>query len=532
MGITRPISRRGFVALAGTSVAVLAAGSLAACGQGGSSSSEKVLRYGTINPKASLDQQITTGNGTGISQAVCEPLVWFDQDFKVQPLLVTQLPVAREDKVTYDFELKENVKFHDGSTLTADDVKFTFERMFTPATKAASTNSYELIVGAKDMLAGTATELSGFAITDDRHFSITLEQPYASFLAMLAEQYAVIYPRKACTEAGSNWGNGTNYVGTGPYKLTSNDDATEVVLEAFSDYHDGAPKVAKIECRYVDDVNTLMMNYKSGDIDLCVLDPSLYDQYADDTDVKDQIVNFIPAQTRFVNLNLNDDALKDVRVREALSLAINRQELVDTVLQGASKACTQFVAPGEEGYDDSLDVLEYNPDKARQLLEEAGATGTTLTLATQAKNQKVAVALQGYWQAVGLNVQVNQMDNSTYMSDRTAGNLQMSMVTWLTLCWIGSEHMRSWFHSSRTSKRSSFYASQAFDTDIDAAQAELDEAARIQLTREADATITRQDFACIAVDYPGDPYVARNVSGMFKNPLFAFTNAFDVEAEK
>ena len=152
-----------------------------------------------------------------------------------------------------------------------------------------------------------------------------------------------------------------------------------MVLTAFDEYHDGKPAIDRVEVHYIDDGNTRMMNYTNGDIDLCFLDTSLLDQYKSNDDVSGQIVYYTPAATQFLNINLNDESFQDVRVRQALSLAINRQELCDTILSGAAKPCSAFIPSSETGYDKSAEVLPYDPDQARKLLAEAGATDLHLT---------------------------------------------------------------------------------------------------------------------------------------------------------
>lgn len=521
------LTRRGFVgAVAGCGLAAGALGSLAGCGGQGSGATDHVIRFGYVNPKMSLDPQIATDGAEGIDVAICDTLLAFDENNDIQPLLVTGLPET--DGITYSFELKEGVKFHDGSTLTSDDVKFTFERMFTPETNATSTNGYDHIVGAKDMLAGNATELAGFEVVDDRHFTITLDTVWTLFEAMLCERYAVIYPRKACTEAGSDWGSGTNLIGTGPFKLTANDDATGLTLERFDDYHGGAAKLERIELSWIDDVNTLVMSFKNGDIDLCNLDATLYQQYSQDEATRDFIVPYTPPRVRFVTLNLKDPLFQDVRVREAMSLAINRQELVDTVLAGAATAPSQFVTPGEVGYDENGQVLPYDPDRARELVEQAGAAGAKVTLATQEANKNVAVAIQGYWNAIGLDVSVNQMDNGMFADDRKAGNLQAAVNTWMTLCWVGAEHMRSFYHSTKSVDYSSFYASQEFDDAVDDAEETLDESEQFELIVRGDQLLTQTDYAAIPTDWPSNPSLQRpGITGLYRNPRYSFNNQVD-----
>ncbi len=507
------ISRRSFLRGAlGAAVAAASAGALAGCGgagdEGGATSDQNVIRFGVANPKASFDTQ-TTSNSWGASENICDTLVELDPETKeLKPLLLTQLPTVSPDGLTYDFELKSGVKFHDGSELTAKDVQFTLTRVLA---KQAEADGYDKIKGGKAVVDGTAKELEGFEVKDDTHFTVTLEEPFSSFTYYLAQFYASIYPQKACEAAGDDWGNGTNFIGCGPYKLESNDENTEVVLTAFEDYHNGKPAIEKVEVHYIDDGNTRMMNYKNGDIDICFLDTSLLDQYKADDEVKDRIVYYTPAATQFLNINLNEPTFKDPRVREALSLAINRKELCETVLSGAAKPCSGFIPDSETGFDEANKdkVLEYDPEKAKKLLEEAGATNINLTAQVRAQDQNVMVAIQHYWEQVGVHISVEVIDAGLWRESRANGSLVLSLVTWSTLSFVGIEHMGSYFRSDKASQKSSFYNSPEFDAAMDAARAATDPAEQKANTIKADNQLVRKDFGTIPVDWPQNPYVLR-----------------------
>ena len=125
-----PISRRGFITGAAASITGAAA-TLAGCGGAGNDGG-KVLRYGCANPKASLDLQTNTSNEIGVAESVCEPLIRFNENLDMEPVLLTKMPDISADGLTYTFELKEKLPTHDGGNLTADDVKYTFTRMFLP----------------------------------------------------------------------------------------------------------------------------------------------------------------------------------------------------------------------------------------------------------------------------------------------------------------------------------------------------------------------------------------------------------------
>ncbi|MGI6230787.1 MAG: ABC transporter substrate-binding protein [Tractidigestivibacter sp.] len=523
------LSRRCFVrGSLGTAIAMASAGILAGCSSdsGDTSSTEeaKVLRFGCSNPKVTFDTQ-KTSNDVGVSEAVAESLVALDPDTKeIYPVLLTELPTVSDDGLVYTFELKDGVKFHNGETLKASDVKYTFTRMFLPETEATSIDSYMYIEGAQEIIDGTSTELTGIEVTDDTHFTITLTQPYSTFLAMLAQFYAVIYPESACSEAGSEWGTGTSFIGTGPFTLESNDDSTEVVLKAFDDYHEGRPELDEVDFDYIDDANTRMLSYKNDDIDLAFIDRSIISTYAEDEDVKDDIVYYTPGSCQFVNLNLTSDNLKDVRVREALSLAINREELCSTVLNGCGDPCTSFLPPSCTGHDDSLEVLEYDPDRAKELLEEAGVSDLTLDFQIRSQDQNVAVALQNYWSQIGVTANVTVIDNGMWSDSRRDGGLEITTVTWSTLSFQGVEHMGSYFRSDRASAKSSFYDSETFDGLIDAARQTVnDDDQVIVLTKQADNQLVRTDWACIPIDWPQMPYALKpKFSGLkvLVNPHF------------
>lgn len=507
--ISPELSRRSFLRGALGAAVAAAAVPLAACGGGADAGGEDagaVLRFGTSNPGANVDTQLTS-NTIGISENVCDTLVMLDPNTQeVLPLLLTSLPEVSEDGLTYSFELKSDVKFHDGTVLTANDVKYTFERLFK---LKSQTDSYTYIVGAQDIIDDKATELTGLTVVDDTHFTITLTQVYSSFVRMLCQFYASIYPAAACEAAGDNWGIGTDFIGTGPFKIESNDDTTEVVLVAFDDYHEGRPALDRIEITYIDDPATRVSSFKTNDIDLCFVDTSLLEQYKDDEEVSGSLVYYTPAATQFLNLNLNGPEFQDIKVREALSLAINRQELCDTILSGAALPCTGFIPPSESGSDPNGTVLEFNVARAQELLVEAGNPTVSFTAKVRPQDENVMVAIQGYWQAIGVDCKVETMDPQQWRDDRAAGNLVCTLVTWSTLSFVGVEHMGSYFTSDKASLRSSFYNSPEFDAYVQAARSAMDDAEVTENTIKADNQLVRTDFGTIPVDWPQNPYVLR-----------------------
>lgn len=506
------ISRRSFVK--GSGLAAVAA-SLAACGspqaQAEGEDGVKVLRWGQSNAKQGMDMQKNTNSGmSAVSDPVVESLLRFTEDNELVPCLLTEIPTVEADGVTYHCTLKENIKCHDGSVLTANDVKFSFTRMFLPETAGLSTYMYDMILGAKDVLDGTTTELAGLTVEDDTHFTFTLEYPMATFVKNLGINYANVFPQKACEEAGDKWGYGLDYVGSGPFKLVANDDTTEMVYERFEDYHEGPVALSGLNVTFFDDNNTKLMSFKNGDIDMADLSNDLVQQYQQDPEVGPCINYNTPLGTWIVNLNLNTPALADVRVRQALSLAIDRQTIVDTVFSGAGVPASGFLNPGVPGFDDAADVFEYDPEKAKQLLAEAGQSNLTLNCTVRTgQYEAVMVAVQDYLAQVGVTLNVQTVDNGVWATDWAAGEYEVTVLAWYPLYADADNQMYTYFHSSNAAGKGSFYNNPEFDALMDEARRSADEGHRAELYREADDILSRQDYATLPLFYPQIMFVAQ-----------------------
>ena len=507
------VSRRQF--LQGSALAASGVAAMSLVGCGGSSDDggdkKKVFRFGQANSKEGLDMQKSTNSksSTAIDHVVETPLR-FTEDNELIPCMLKEVPTVESDGVTYKCELNEGMKWHDGTEVKASDIKYTFERMFDPATGAKSTYMYDMIKGAKEKLAGTASEIEGIVVEDDTHITFTLTEPFACFTKNIGINYASIYPEAGLKKFGDKWGTGTDIYGCGPYKLVSNDDSTELTYEPFEDYYGEKAKLDKIIIKYIDDENTKMMSFKNGEIDMCDLNATLLKQYKEDADVKDLINQYGPLGVTFVNLNLKNKYLADKRVRQALSLAINRQELVDTVMNGAGTVASGWLNPKTPGFDDSAEAFPYDVDKAKALLKEAGVDGFSLTCGVRAADQPVMVAIQDYWKKIGVDLKVNVQDAAKWSADWAAGSLEVTELSWHPLYADGDNHMYTYFYSENAKGKSSFYNNPEFDKLMDEARGSTDEDKRVELYKKADDILTRQDYATLPLFYPKFQFVAKD----------------------
>lgn len=507
------MTRRQFL---GGAVAAGGMAMLAGCGSSESGSGEaasdgkKVLRFAQRNAKVGIDPHVINDQlAYSLSDPVVEAPCMWDEDGNEMPCLLTKMPEVSDDGLTYKLELKSDITCHDGTKLTASDVKYSAERMMWPETKYKSAYMINQIEGADEVFAGNTKECSGITVEDDTHVTIKLAKPYATFLRILGTCFFDVFPQEAVEKAGDAWGTGTNLVGTGPFRIVSNDDNTQVVFQKFDQYHGTPANLDEIDVDFIDDANTKMMTFVKGDIDLCDVDPSLFEQYLNDDTVKDQLHEYDPLGTYFVNLNLNNDALKDARVRQAINLAINRQEICDNVLHGAGIPANGWCNPKVPGYDSSEPTIPYDPDKAKELLAEAGVSDLSLDCPVRSSESTIAQVVQGYLAEVGITLNVTVMDAAAWMEKWRQGDLDTTILSWNILFADGDMMLYTYFYSDSAKAKGSFYNSPEFDQLLLDARATTDPDKQDDLYKQANKLLVQQDWATCPLYYPKRYFAAK-----------------------
>lgn len=502
---------------AGAALLCAVALSLAACGGSSSSSSEttaaggaaaettaggaasggaaaeggKVVRVAAVDPQVALDpQQYTYSIIMKITDNITESLLMTKGDGSLEPLLLAAMPEISEDQLTYSFELLPDVKFHNGETLKASDVKYSYERLIKMAKMATL---LENVAGYDELSAGTADELSGFQIQDDTHFTITLKKPYAPFLSVLSTAYTAIYPEAACEEAGDTWGMQVLY-GTGPFKLDSYQTSVGAVLSRFDDYHGGATKLDGVDYKFIEDVNTQVLEYQAGNVDYVDVDPSVYPIYSSNPELKDEMHGFQP--TGCYSLTLNVKTFPDAKVREAIALSIDRKAICESILHGTATVPTSYIPAGIIGHDDTLPEFEYNPERAKELLAEAGyPDGIDVRVTVNTKyqgNVAIATAFQEQAKAAGIRVQVDQVDSAAWSDMKMSGGVDCGISNWY-VDYSDPESML--YPMTKTDTNSSFWHNEEFDQLMEDGIATTDTAERQEIYAKAEHIMTREDWA-------------------------------------
>ncbi len=333
------------------------------------------------------------------------------------------------DGLVYTFHLRAGVKFHNGRTLTAKDVKYSLERLANPQTGKSYTRFVlDSVKGVDAVVKGTAKEVEGLKVVDDQTFVITLSQPVASFLNQLTLPGAFIIPQEAAEKANF----GENPVGTGPYKFVQWVHKSQINLEANTDYWGKAPNIKYVVLRVIPDSLQQVNDFKAGKIDITLVPAFQLQRLQSDATLSPQLQEILPLAVTYLVLNLHDPALSKFEVRRALNIAIDRQGLLKSVLKGQGSEAQGVIPPLLSAYEKDL-PFKYDQDAAKQLLAKAGyANGLKLeiSLATDETDKRVMGVIQAQWADIGVELTINSMDKKTFDTNRKVCQGQMFVSTW------------------------------------------------------------------------------------------------------
>jgi peptide/nickel transport system substrate-binding protein len=351
-----------------------------------------------------------------------DALVYRNPDtFKLEPLLATEWKFV--DPTTIDFTLRPGVKFHDGSTLSADDVVYTLNLIADPASKVSTPSNYNWIDKAEK--------------TGELSVRVKLKRPNPAAL----EYFAIatpIYP-KAYREKVGPEGYAKAPVGAGPYKMTKVEPGVSIDFERFEDYWAGSPKgkpaIKKISVRFVPDATTEMTELLAGRVDwIWNLNPDQFDNVNKLPHL--QAVRKESMRVGYLSLDAAgrtgaDNPITKLKVRQAIWHAIDRKAIADKLVTGGSRVPQAPCFPTQFGCDAEAAVLyDYDPAKAKQLLAEAGyPNGFEVELASYVLPQWGA-AVQNYLAAVGIRAKLNQMQVAALTARSKGGELRTYLGSW------------------------------------------------------------------------------------------------------
>ncbi len=421
---------------------------------------------------------------------------------KIVPSLAEKWDISG-DGLEYTFYLQKGVKFQNGNDFTAEDVLYTFERLLT-VEGGLNTELLDQVKGAAELMEGTADTLEGVEVVDDYTVKITLKEPFAAFLSCLTAPGLSIYDSEATEAAGDQFGmDPAVTVGTGPFKFAGWNFNDQLVLVKNDDYWRGAPELPGVVIKIIPDTETQTMMFESGELDLLDLDfvTDAADRFLET--YPDQIVQGPRVGITYFTMNFNKEPFQDVKVRQAVQMAIDRQAILDALYGGRGQVEHGIYPYGLIGFNEGQTKISYDPEGAKALLEEAGyGSGFTMELAADASaSDTVTMALEIIKEQlleVGIQAEIKNYDESTWLETRKSGELGSFMSTWTADFNDPENFIYTFFgNEEKTKIRSINYPDQTVMARVSAARGIVNEDERLAEYQALEEKLIHEDAAWV-----------------------------------
>jgi ABC-type transport system substrate-binding protein len=447
------------------------------------------------NPTTLDPALITDVQGGGIAAKLFNGLVRFNENLDIIADIARSWRLS-EDQLTYTFRLRHDARFSNGRKITARDFRYSFERVLTPKTKAPLTWVLDKIEGANDFIAGRSAVISGIHVVDDYTLVLKLEKPFGPFLSLLAMTTAYVVPREEVERLGQDFG--THPIGSGPYVLSEWKHGQYLMLAAREDYFEGKPKLNGIYYRVIPEDLTAVMEFETGHLDVLLIPSSEYRRYTTDPAWRDLVFGRPGLNTYYLGLNCTRPPFNDVRVRQAVNIAIDRQHILNTVFEKRGVLAVGPIPPGlwkARTLTLAVANYSYNPERAKALIREAGAEGATINIyiTLDAEVLDIIEVIQNYLTKVGLKVNITQLDWSAFKDAINEGKPDAFWMSWWADYPDPENFLFPLFHSA--SEGSGGNRTRCSDPELDrlieTAQRTMNERQRYRLYRDAEDRIIK-----------------------------------------
>ena len=392
--------------------------------QGGSMSIAFKDDIATLDPAIGYDWQ----NWALIKSMVNGLMDYEPGTTTLRPMLAESYKVA-EDGLTYTFKIRSGVKFHNGRTMTADDIVYSIERVVDPKTQSPGQSFFGVIDGFDAFTSGKTGHLAGIHATNPSTVQIKLSHPSAPFLQVLALNFAFVVPKEAVEKPDF----GKHPVGTGAFKLKDWELGQRLTLVRNPDYFEtGIPHLDQVVVEVGQEPLTAVLRLQNGQLDALGdgIPPAKFIEVMRNPRYKDNVITGPRLATTYVSMKTNQKPFDDKRVRRAINHAIDKTRIV-RLINGRAEPANQILPPGMPGYDPAYKGYDYDPAKARALLKEAGhpdGFATTLLANNTDPNPRIVQAIQQDLAAVGIKAELTTLAQQNVIA--AAGSPDQAPMVW------------------------------------------------------------------------------------------------------
>ncbi len=509
-------------AVAALLLGLVVVASIVAC-SGGSSSSQDVggagsasgptLRMVGGDPLTLDPALVTDAVSASYIVEIYSGLVTIDKDLKIAPDIAKSWEVSPDGK-TYTFHLRDDVVFQQTyRQVTAPDFKYSMERAADKKTASTVAEAYlGDIVGAKDMVNGTASQISGIEAVDNFTLRITIDEAKPYFLAKMACPTAFAVDKTQIEADQRNWTKKPH--GTGPYQVKEWKLGESMTLQANERYYAGAPEVKTVN--FVLSGGSRLTMYEDDEVDVAGVTISDIERVLDTNDpLHSEYLSADVMSVSYLGFNTQKEPFDDPKVRQAFGMAIDRDKIVEVVLKDMVPVAHSVMPPGLPGYNSGATVAAFDPAKAKQLLAESrygGPSGLPKIMLSQVgagatAGDDIQAMVEMWKQNLGVEVEIQQTDQATFWQDLDKRSYQMFAAGWV-MDYPDPEDILDILFNSKSHQNNTGYSNPEVDRLLVQARTEQDSAKRMTLYQQVEQLILA-DVPWVPLYYGRDHVVVK-----------------------
>lgn len=356
---------------------------------------------------------------------------------QLRPGLASSYEISNDGK-TYTFHLRKGIKFSNGRVMTAQDVKYSLDRVTNPKTESPGAGFFRMIKGYDAMSKGLATSLEGVKVVNPLTVQITLSQPDATFLQVMALNFSYVVPREVIEKYGADFGK--HPVGTGAFKLAKWTIGQRLVFEKNTNYwRRNVPYLNKITFEVGQEPIVAMLRLQKGEVDILGdgIPPAKFVEVMSDPKQAAQVVVGGQLQTSYIAMNVTIAPFDRLKVRQAVNMAINKKRIIQ-IINGRAEPATQPLPPLMPGYTKGYKGYPYDLAKAKALLAEAGFPNgfkTELYVMNTDPNPRIAEVIQQDLAGIGIKVSIRSLAQANVIE--AGGQKDQAPMIWSGgMAWI------------------------------------------------------------------------------------------------